>query len=243
MAKKYFFLKLEESFFENEEVKNLRLVAGGDTYTVILLKLYLISLKTEGKLEFEGMETAKKLALKINEKPDNVEIVLTYMIQKNLAEILSESEICLNYIQENIGSECESAKRVRKMRKRRKEENENLQETKNIKSQTDIEFVRSVIDYLNTKTGTHYRAEAKETQRLILARKKEGFRIEDFYRVIDKKVESWSGTEWEKFLRPQTLFGTKFESYLNEKGLNRASNKTANELDQFYQMAKEFAGN
>ena len=41
--------------------------------------------------------------------------------------------------------------------------------------------------------------------------------ISDFKTVIDKKVKSWAGTEWEKFIRPETLFGTKFESYLNEK--------------------------
>lgn len=73
-----------------------------------------------------------------------------------------------------------------------------------------------VIDYLNLKANTNYRASTKNTQSLINARFKEGFTVEDFKKVIDNKSNSWIGTEWEKYLRPQTLFGTKFENYLNE---------------------------
>ena len=73
-----------------------------------------------------------------------------------------------------------------------------------------------VIDYLNIKAGTSYRVNTKNTQSLINARIAEGYTVEDFKKVIDVKVENWLGTEWEKYLRPQTLFGSKFENYLNE---------------------------
>ena len=73
-----------------------------------------------------------------------------------------------------------------------------------------------VIDYLNIKAGTSYRVNTKNTQSLINARIAEGYTIEDFKTVIDIKCKSWIGTEWEKYLRPQTLFGSKFENYLNE---------------------------
>ena len=76
---------------------------------------------------------------------------------------------------------------------------------------------KPVIDYLNEKAGTSYRASTPRTQSLIRAREGEGFTLEDFKTVIDKKCAEWIGTEWEKFLRPETLFGTKFESYLNSK--------------------------
>ena len=73
-----------------------------------------------------------------------------------------------------------------------------------------------VIDYLNIKAGTSYRVNTKNTQSLINARIAEGYVIEDFKTVIDIKCKNWIGTEWEKYLRPQTLFGSKFENYLNE---------------------------
>ena len=74
----------------------------------------------------------------------------------------------------------------------------------------------SVIDYLNIKANTNYRASTKNTQSYINARVKEGFIIEDFKKVIDSKSKEWLNTDFEKYLRPATLFGTKFESYLNE---------------------------
>ena len=73
-----------------------------------------------------------------------------------------------------------------------------------------------VIDYLNKKASTNYRATTKNTQSFINARVKEGYTIEDFKKVIDSKSREWLGTDFEKYLRPATLFGTKFESYLNE---------------------------
>lgn len=87
----------------------------------------------------------------------------------------------------------------------------------NKKTQIITHIYSSVIDYLNQKAGTAYRAGSKATQAHINARVAEGFTLEDFRKVIDNKVEDWKGTEWEKFLRPETLFGTKFESYLNAK--------------------------
>lgn len=73
-----------------------------------------------------------------------------------------------------------------------------------------------VVQHLNEKAGTKYRASGAKTQKVIHARVAEGFTLDDFIAVIDKKTAEWMGTEWEKFLRPETLFGPKFESYLNQ---------------------------
>ena len=73
-----------------------------------------------------------------------------------------------------------------------------------------------VIDYLNRKASTNYRSTTKNTQSFINARVKEGYTVEDFKKVIDNKSKEWLNTDFEKYLRPATLFGTKFESYLNE---------------------------
>jgi uncharacterized phage protein (TIGR02220 family) len=73
-----------------------------------------------------------------------------------------------------------------------------------------------VIDYLNRKASTNYRSTTKNTQSFINARVKEGYTVEDFKKVIDSKSKDWLNTDFEKYLRPATLFGTKFENYLNE---------------------------
>ncbi len=93
----------------------------------------------------------------------------------------------------------------------------NKQRTDNIYSEVCTE----IIDYLNEKTASRYKA-TKPTKEFIHARMEEGFTKEDFFTVIDNKVASWKGTEWEKYLRPQTLFNaTKFQGYLNEKEFSK----------------------
>lgn len=74
----------------------------------------------------------------------------------------------------------------------------------------------AIVDRLNKKAGVSYRSSSKATQSHINARFDQGFTIEDFYTVIDKKCAQWRGTSMEKYLRPETLFGNKFEGYLNE---------------------------
>ena len=80
-----------------------------------------------------------------------------------------------------------------------------------------------IISYLNNKIGTNYKYTTRKTQSLIRARLEDGFTPDDFKKVIDTKVTEWIGTEYEKFLRPETLFGTKFEGYLNQRSYDRKS--------------------
>ncbi len=82
---------------------------------------------------------------------------------------------------------------------------------------TEPSIYKKVIDYLNLKAKTSYRHQTKATQQKIKARLAEGFSEQDFYTVVDKKTQEWlDDAEMQKFLRPETLFGTKFESYLNQ---------------------------
>ena len=76
---------------------------------------------------------------------------------------------------------------------------------------------KEIVDYLNKKTGSKYRSSGSKTKTLIKARVHDGFELKDFKQVIDIKTEQWlSDQKMNKFLRPETLFGTKFEGYLNE---------------------------
>lgn len=77
--------------------------------------------------------------------------------------------------------------------------------------------ILAIVSYLNERTGKSFRASSRATKDKIRARLNEGFTVDDFKRVIDVKTAEWMGTEQEKYLRPETLFGTKFEGYLNQR--------------------------
>lgn len=74
-----------------------------------------------------------------------------------------------------------------------------------------------VVSFLNDKSERNYRTNNPKTESLVRARLKEGFREIDFLQVIEKKCKDWLNTDMEKYLRPETLFGTKFENYVNER--------------------------
>lgn len=75
---------------------------------------------------------------------------------------------------------------------------------------------REIVDYLNEKAGTRYRPGTPSTKKHIHARLADGYTLDDFRAVIDKKCAEWLGTEMAQYLRPETLFGGKFEAYLNQ---------------------------
>ena len=77
--------------------------------------------------------------------------------------------------------------------------------------------VTEIVEYLNQAAGTSYKPNTPKTVRSIKARMKEGFTVDNFKTVIDKKVSEWAKTDMQKYLRPETLFGTKFEGYLNQQ--------------------------
>lgn len=161
---------------------------------------------------------------------------------------------------EMVGSECSSAKRVREYRERKNALQCNKNVTQEIeyrdrdrdksieididkeinKKETEVcQFVKegysenykNIIDYLNLKAKTNFRATSEKTQRLIKARLNENYTIDDFKRVIDIKCYEWlNNKDMAKYLRPETLFGTKFESYLNQR-TTLTTNDIANKMD------------
>lgn len=89
---------------------------------------------------------------------------------------------------------------------------------------------KEIIDYLNSKTGKKYRDNVQKNKSLIKARWSEGYRLKDFKQVIDNMFKDWSGTKYAKYLRPETLFGTKFDSYLNQGNVVNREKKTDERL-------------
>ncbi len=126
MAKKYYWLKLKEDFFRDKKIKKLRKIAGGDTYTIIYLKMQLLSLKNDGALIYEGVEDnfAEEIALEIDEDIDNVKVTLMFLLKNGLLEETEQDHYVMTETIKCIGSESASAERVRKHRELKKEQEE-----------------------------------------------------------------------------------------------------------------------
>ena len=116
--KRYFWLKLHKDFFQRKEIKRLRKIAGGDTYTIIYLKMLLRSIMSDGKLYFDGLEDdfASELALDLDEKEENVQITVQYLLKSGLLEMCSDEEYYLPDTKDSTGCETAAASRMRKCR-------------------------------------------------------------------------------------------------------------------------------
>lgn len=242
--KRYFWLKLHKDFFKRKEIKRLRKIAGGDTYTIIYMEMLLRSIIDEGKLFFDGLEDdfASELALDLDEDEENVKITIQYLLKTGLLEIRSDEEYYLPDTKDSTGCETAVAVRVRRHREKQKalQCNTDVTQVKHLcNGELEIELdkekeieldkihcrveldhtpnpVSEIIDYLNLKANKNYKTTTQKTRTLIKARMNEHFTVDDFKLVIDKMCTEWIGTNMEKYLRPETLFGTKFESYLNQ---------------------------
>ena len=96
---------------------------------------------------------------------------------------------------------------------------------------------QEIVNHLNNSAGTNYRASSKKTRELIKARINEGYTLEDFKVVIEKKTREWiNDNKMKGYLRPETLFGTKFEGYLNqpEKELTTKDLTPYTDFSEFY---------
>jgi len=118
--RKYYWLKFQHDFFSNKTIKKLRGLAGGDTFTIIYLKMMLKSLATEGILEYTGIEAtfAEEIALDIDEGSENVGVTVNYLLSCGLMEMVDENHIQFPYVLENTTSETGWAEKKRSYRKR-----------------------------------------------------------------------------------------------------------------------------
>ena len=240
--KKYYYLKLKENFYDSEELILLQNMPDGYLYSDILMKLYLRSLKNNGKLMFKDVipYTPPTLAQIVRHQVGTVEKALQIFKQLGLVEILDSGAIYMLDIQNFIGESSTEADRIRNYRQKIKDEKESVQmlQQMNDKSTPKIEIeieiekkkeieldiekeknlpYKEICDHLNLRTGSNYKHTTNKTKDLIKARFNEGFTLDDFKTVIDKKCVEWiNDNTMNKYLRPETLFGTKFESYLNQ---------------------------
>ncbi len=120
LPKKYFWLKLRDTFFTEPKIKKLRRIAGGDTYTIIYQKIMLLSIRDGGLINFQGIEKnlVEELSLIMDEDSSNVEVTLAYLYQAGLMEQLSEGSFLVVDVPALIGSESDSAERMRRLRQK-----------------------------------------------------------------------------------------------------------------------------
>lgn len=253
--KKYYWLKLKADFFDEKYIRALRRLPQGDSLVIVYLKMQLKSLKTEGLLQYEHIlpDAISELALLLDEDETIVQLAVNALIKFGVIERWENGDLYFTAMQQLIGSETSVAARVRKHRALKDKAealqcntlvtncNTDIDKDIEIKKDTELEKrqeidkenreklnnnVKEIVDYLNTVCGTSYKASTDKTRKLINARLNEGFTVDDFKTVIDKKSREWLNTDYAKYLRPETLFGTKFESYLN--ALNSHNNFNGN---------------
>jgi uncharacterized phage protein (TIGR02220 family) len=126
---------------------------------------------------------------------------------KNYSLVKKRNEIIINYIGNEIVEELELVAKPVKEKKPRQPQ---------VKPITNDELIAEIIDFLNECTGKSYKPTSKVATININARLKEGYTKDDFIKVISIKATKWLNTKFEDYLTPNTLFGNKFESYLNE---------------------------
>lgn len=127
--KKYYWLRLMSNFFNRREMKKLRKIAGGEIYTIIYLKMQLLSITNDGIIVFEKTEKdlSEQLSLELDESADDINMTLAFLQANGLIAEVSSDEILLIEVPSLIGKESASAERVRKHREQKKTEEKKLE--------------------------------------------------------------------------------------------------------------------
>lgn len=130
--KRYFWIQLAQDFFKSKEMKLLRKIAGGDTHTIIYLKMMLISLEDGGHIYYDGLANnlAEEIALVIDENVEDIKITLIFLESKGLLTRKNDRDYFLEQVPEMVGSETATARRVRKFRENKQALQCNTDETK-----------------------------------------------------------------------------------------------------------------
>lgn len=233
-------IKLTTDMFDNRKIKHLRRLPDGNNIVLIWVMLLTMA----GRCNANGMVfltenipyTPKMLADELDFEENTV--ILALQALENLNMIVTDSGFFAiagwNEYQNIEGMDkIREQNRIRKQKQREKQKllpdvsrDSHVTVTQSHATEEDIEEDKdkekeiyiSVVSYLNQKAGTSYKHTTAKTKTAIHARLSEGFKLDDFKTVIDKKCAEWMGDpKMEKYLRPETLFGTKFEGYLNAK--------------------------
>lgn len=266
MGKRYYWLKLDKDFFKDKKMKKLRKIAGGDTYTIIYLKMMLMVLQTDGIYEYEGIEgsLAEELALELDEDEDNVEITLNYLMTANLIEEIDVNKFMLPQAIECMGSESAGAQRVRDYRERQKAlqcnsdvtevlqlcnvEKRREREEKEIEKREIIDYQQIVNMYNDTCVSFPRLTTLSDARKKAIKARLKTYTIDDFARLFNMAEQSdflkgannrnWSANfDW--LIKDSNMAKVLDGNYTN-KG-NATTPKTNNNLEESYAMMAAWA--
>jgi predicted phage replisome organizer len=269
MAKRYYWLKLKDDFFTDKRIKKLRRIAGGDTYTIIYLKMMIKCMNNDGILEYDGIEDsfADELALDLDEDVDNVQITVNFLMQAGLLVEMGENHFLMTEVPELVGSETASAQRVRDFRNKQKtlQCNTDVTEVKqlcNVEKEKDIEKdiekreeKRESIDY--QQIADMYNDTCVSFPRLTTlsdARKKairarlNTYTIDDFALMFAKAeassfLKGGNDRNWSAtfdWMIKDSNMAKILDGNYDNKASGRATNKVSDQLNDFYNMMGEW---
>lgn len=231
-------IKITTDIFNDEKMLLIESMPDSDTLIVIWFKL----LSLAGKSNNGGLVmisdtvpyTREMLATIFRRKLTVVTLALKTFEEFGMIEIVDQKILIRNWEKhQNVKGldDIREQNRIRQNKHREKqkqlllnlEEKEEEQEreqdiesnvTNNVTQSLSLPF-KEIVDYLNEKTGRSFR-NVESNKKYIRARWNENYTVDDFKKVIDNKCTEWIGTEYERYLQPSTLFGTKFDQYLNQ---------------------------
>ena len=242
-GKRYFWLKLYEDFFSSKRIKKLRSIAGGDTYTIIYLKMQLKALKTEGYLYFDGVmeDFAEELALDIDESPDDVRMTIQYLMNVGLLESNVDDIYRLTFMNNVIGSETASAQRSRVYRAKKKDQDllqcntdatqvqqgrDKVQQITNVEidiekdkdidiSIGDLENAPSDDDIFEQLWKLYPRKKGKGGVSKTQKHKIAKIGLEEMTRAVERFKEAMKGKEEQYIMYGSSFFNTGYVDYLD----------------------------
>ncbi len=242
--KKYYWLKLPKDFFEDRAIKKLRSIAGGDTYTIIYLKMLLRTLEDDGKFVYEGIEDSivEEIALDIDEKEEDVSVAVNYLIKKGLM-ICTDNEAELTRMHEMIGSETDKAKLMRKKREQGNEGNNVTQISNNVthllpdvtKCYTDIE--KEIDKELDIKETTTKVVVKKKRQKFEKPTKQQ---VDDYCKELkvtfdaDKFIDYYESKGWYVGKSPMKDWKATVRNWLRQEKKLVSSSERDSTLDDIF---------
>ena len=196
------------------------------------------SLAKQTGLSVQNVRTAIKHLILTGEITSKQQAKFTVITVKNYDKYQLDNRVTNNLLTENQQASNKLLTTIEEGKKVRREESNNKTMSGEPSTSRGQPYAE-IIDYLNLKAGTRYKHSSEDTRKHIRARIAEGYTIDDFKVVIDKKVDEWKGTPQEKYLRPATLFGTKMESYVNQK-ITKESRAKQTGFSNFQQRDYDF---
>lgn len=232
-------IKINLGMFDDEKIRFVETLPEADTILVIWIKLLTLAGKSNAGgyvlLTERIPYTDEMLSNQFNRPLNTVRLALQTFVNLEMIEWDESGIEITNWGKHQNQDAMEKIREQNRLRQAKRREKQQAQLTVAAEHEREIPY-QEIVEYLNLQSGKRFKWASEKTKKAIRARFNEGFKSEDFRTVIDKKSAAWKGTNMDAYLRPETIFGTKFEGYLNESvqaPTNQRPQRPQNEFDAF----------